>query len=183
MPNWCENYAEIRHESEHELLSLFYEGKKGKFLSYWLPVPEEIWLRQPISNKTEEDIALKAKYGFDNWYDWSIANWGTKWDVDLNYDTPNLKKQGSLWELTVRFESAWAPPTTAYEAAEKKGFFITATYYEGGVGFCGLYETGEAENYIEISETEYEDIPEKIRDTVGVQCSYEEENDELEEDL
>ena len=45
------------------------------------------------------------EYGFDNWYDWSNANWGTKWnsydvDVDANFDD----------ELTVQFFTAWSCP-------------------------------------------------------------------------
>ena len=24
---------------------------------------------------------LVAKYGYDNWYDWSVFNWGTKWNA------------------------------------------------------------------------------------------------------
>ena len=44
-------------------------------------------------------------FGFDNWYDWSNANWGTKWnsydvDVDANFDD----------ELTVQFFTAWSCP-------------------------------------------------------------------------
>ena len=44
------------------------------------------------------------QYGFDNWYDWSIDNWGTKWNairtcVELN--------DGSLYYT---FDTAWDCP-------------------------------------------------------------------------
>lgn len=47
-------------------------------------------------------VELKEKYGFDNWYDWRTANWGTKWNAcDTNYD----KDSESL-----RFDTAWSIP-------------------------------------------------------------------------
>ena len=43
-----------------------------------------------------------AKYGYDNWYDWSCANWGTKWNAcDTNYDEE--KEQ-------LCFDTAWSIP-------------------------------------------------------------------------
>ena len=42
----------------------------------------------------------KEKYGFDNWYDWRVANWGTKWNAsDTNYDGE-----------TIHFDTAWSVP-------------------------------------------------------------------------
>jgi len=49
------------------------------------------------------------KHGADNWYDWSIANWDTKWnsyDVDIGIDVEN--------RLYVSFLTAWSCPTKIY---------------------------------------------------------------------
>jgi len=46
-------------------------------------------------------ITNKEKYGEKDWYEWSIANWGTKWNAchnDYDEDTPN----------EIRFETAWS---------------------------------------------------------------------------
>jgi hypothetical protein len=49
------------------------------------------------------------EYGFDNWYDWRLANWDTKWnayDVDIDIDDMN--------QLHVNFLTAWSCPTKIY---------------------------------------------------------------------
>ena len=47
-------------------------------------------------------IDCKEKYGFDNWYDWRVANWGTKWNAcDSEYDEECE---------AVKFNTAWAIP-------------------------------------------------------------------------
>ena len=44
----------------------------------------------------------KEKYSFDNWYDWRVANWGTKWNAcDSAYDEET--------EM-VKFDTAWSIP-------------------------------------------------------------------------
>ena len=46
--------------------------------------------------------------GEDDWYDWRIENWGTKW---------NVEKEDNRWEgMTVRITTPWNPP---YQALKK----------------------------------------------------------------
>lgn len=58
----------------------------------------------PISESMSQ--AYSARFGADNWYDWCMENWGTKWDVQatLIMDEPG--------ELRYTFASAWDPPLT-----------------------------------------------------------------------
>lgn len=58
-----------------------------------------------IEKKEGFDFALKyhsniEKYGHFNWYDWSIANWGTKW---------NAYHQGFNSANSLTFATAWSP--------------------------------------------------------------------------
>jgi len=80
------------------------------------------------------------KYGYKDWYDWNVANWGTKWDVDL--EDPELLDPNTV---SAWFDSAWAPPVNAYEKLIELGFYIKAYYNECGMGFCGVWE-GDSEN-------------------------------------
>lgn len=78
----------------------------------------------------------KEKYGADNWYDWSIEHWGTKWnaesaDFDGNY---------------ICFESAWSPaqPVIAKLASLFPEAELWYQYEETGMCFCGaaFYRNG-----------------------------------------
>lgn len=57
---------------------------------------------RPITEKEQRDLILK--YGFDNWYDWHIANWGTKWDC--------YSHRGES-EDSIIFDTAWSTPMRA----------------------------------------------------------------------
>ena len=53
-----------------------------------------------ITQKISQDLI--EKYGYDNWYDWQLNTWGTKW---------NAYSQESLSENSFKFETAWATPS------------------------------------------------------------------------
>ncbi|MBO6195364.1 MAG: hypothetical protein J6O56_03335 [Bacilli bacterium] len=48
------------------------------------------------------------KYGYCNWYNWSINNWGTKWNVK---DDCTIDYDDSTKEYTITFDTAWSCPT------------------------------------------------------------------------
>ena len=77
------------------------------------------------------------KYGTDNWYDWSIEHWGTKWDA---YDC-----QGSPQEGTLVFFTAWNPPDEIIKALCKKypNSDLDWFYEEEGMQFAGHCYAGE----------------------------------------
>ena len=77
------------------------------------------------------------KYGTDNWYDWSIEHWGTKWDA---YDC-----QGSPQEGTLIFFTAWNPPDEIIKALCKKypNSDLDWFYEEEGIQFAGHCYAGE----------------------------------------
>ena len=77
------------------------------------------------------------KYGTDNWYDWSIEHWGTKWDA---YDC-----QGSPQEGTLIFFTAWNPPDEIIKALCKKypNSDLDWFYEEEGMQFAGHCYAGE----------------------------------------
>jgi hypothetical protein len=66
----------------------------------------------------------RAKYGTNNWYDWSVANWGTKWNAYYsNLDSANN---------TMEFDTAWSCPLPVLDALAK-------LCYEYGVSFEGKW--------------------------------------------
>jgi hypothetical protein len=162
MPNWCLNNAVIRH-NDLAMLEKARDGFNRKnnetrndaigMLSALIPCPEPLYetragsygRHDELSNyrsdllELQENLNLKY-FGHKNWYDWCIAEWGTKWDIGLpeGFEEVEIEHES----ITINFESAWAPPIRAYEKLEAMGFVITASYYEPGCEFCGEYKDG-----------------------------------------
>jgi hypothetical protein len=58
---------------------------------------------------TEEmSTERKALFGVDNWYDWCVRNWGTKWDVRKEDIEMQYEHGDTFAELA--FMTAWSPP-------------------------------------------------------------------------
>lgn len=140
MPNWCSN--NIRVSGPDAALNEFAEwlddGKNlfGKIL----PTPKELADAQsPFKGTKEEGAALAAKYGVNNWYDWNIHNWGTKWDVEADV-------QQNDGEIGLTFDSAWSPPQRAIALLAEKfnDLSFHHAYLEEGMCFVGYddYEGG-----------------------------------------
>ena len=53
------------------------------------------------------------------WYEWNIANWGTKWGA---YSHQDVVIAGNEEQVQVRliFDTAWTQPTPIFEAIEKR---------------------------------------------------------------
>jgi len=147
MPNWCNNTIELSGPKD-KIKKLFDKTKaSGEFLQQLYPCPEELDITagRVGGDDDPEQIELVAKekanlekYGYSNWYDWKVAQWGTKWDVDV--ENLELSKDGTT--ITGWFDSAWAPPLEAYNyfLDKNKDCSIKSYYYEGGCDFAGLYE-------------------------------------------
>ncbi len=69
----------------------------------------------------------KRQYGFTDWYDWRIANWGTKWvGCDAKLDSAN----------TLRFMTAWNAPHPIVEEIARRhpDFYITHKWADENLG-------------------------------------------------
>ena len=121
MPNWCKNNLRIIDNGEKvlEVLEFLKDDKGNMTFSKIAPMPEE--LKNTASPAREDTIEqkclneeLKRKYGADNWYDWSIKNWGCKWDASESA----FYKNGKYWIVT--FQTPWGPPTEFLRTLSKK---------------------------------------------------------------
>ena len=121
MPNWCENKMTVVGKPDD--VKAFYEryADEGTKLSLnrITPRPQEL----------------------DDWYQWSVDNWGTKWDVEADgevaesdwmHDVPASQVQYS-------FESAWGPPLEAVKTliARHPELVFAIFYNEPGMCFHG----------------------------------------------
>jgi hypothetical protein len=106
------------------------------------PTPLELLADvDPIPHKEGEDEEayearleqLREKYGHSGWYNWRVSNWGTKWDAcESDWDLDDN-------ELTIHFQTAWAPPIGWLEnvSAQFPELEFKMIFQEEGQGFCG----------------------------------------------
>ena len=192
MPNWCDNTVELYHEDPKMIDRAVDALNRGEFLQEFIPVPESLQIvagrvgddTDEAQKKLEEDTARNlATHGYGNWYDYCVNEWGTKWDVGHE----GAQTRDDANRVTATFESAWAPPTNAYEKLLDLGFEVRAYYYEPGMAFAGIWDNGD-DDFYEIggytSETIKEAIPESLDEMFGISESmaeWEEDNEEDEE--
>jgi hypothetical protein len=145
------------------------------------------WEYKKELDAMREKLNLKY-FGYKDWYDYSVAKWGTKWDIGRGdgYNTKTLKDLDKN-TLYFGFDSAWSPPVRAYEKLCNMGFSIRAYYYEGGCAYCGVWEDGVDEEYSIEGNSDWvkENIPQEIDYEFCISESmseWESENKEEEQD-
>ena len=192
MPNWCNNSVEIYHDDpkmiERVRTAFNGEGLLGEFI----PVPADLKIVAGRTGDPDENAKIIAteelnriKHGYSNWYDFCVNEWGTKWEIGAD-GNPAQDIPGGL---LLGFESAWAPPTAAYEKLQAMGFRITAMYYEPGMAFAGVWDNGDDDYYEyggmdskEIADT----LPAELDEAFGISESvaeWEAENAEDDENI
>jgi hypothetical protein len=82
MPNWIKNKLFIYGPSEKVKECTLNIGGDNEHISF-------------------EKILPRPKDIGEGWYDWSIENWGTKWDVNETYEDENGY---------ICFDTAWSTP-------------------------------------------------------------------------
>jgi len=179
MPNWCNNGITLRHADPAMIERAAKAFQEGKFLQEFIPCPAELMDTVAQMGTNDHEKANREKYGYSSWYDFNVANWGTKWDVQS--DNVEIVDANTV---TAGFDSAWAPPTRAYEQLMELGFEIEAFYYEPGMQFVGKWADGVDEYYElggEDSTTVRESIGEELDDYFCISeqmANQEEENQE-----
>jgi len=120
-------------------------------------------IKQGMVNLDEARMALDNldKYGHKDWYSWSIANWGTKWNAYAISEDDHK----------IRFDTAWSTPLPIIEKLSELFFDVTIKlqYADEDFGFnCGeiILEGGNiiAENIPEGGSGEAYILASKIKD-------------------
>lgn len=191
MPNWCNNNLTLEHEDPAMIKRAYDALERGEFLQEFIPVPEA--LKNTMAGSYGDDEKQKAleaqqkenieKYGYANWYDYCVGEWGTKWDIG-EQGSSDIHPDGRI--LHTYFDSAWSPPVDAYKKLEELGFRVDAMFYEPGMAFAGTYSDGNCDDIsLEgMSANEIEQDYPALDEAFGISESireYEAENAEEEE--
>lgn len=159
MPNWCFNQLEITSKDPAEIQKLVDAWDSGHFMQSLYPCPRELYDTLSGSYGDEEknrELRIQEesnieKYGYKNWYDWCVANWGTKWDIDTKAGESYVS--GDIFYAN--FDTAWSPPIEFLMHLDGRDlpmgekidndYYIGIRYEEEGMGFQGDYNTHEGE--------------------------------------
>jgi len=149
--------APVRIQTQSEIDATWAEWNKRKDegkLEKW-----ELEQGRPMGlGVTQETYdTLMKEHGVSNWYDWSVLNWGTKWDC---YDVRewNIAVADEEMTATIYYETAWSPATQLWLTVSQQ--YPTLTFFhefadEGG-GFLGD-ETIHNGTVVEENEYEWDD--------------------------
>lgn len=139
MPNWCNN-------------SIVIEGPAEKIRALWAAattVSEELGLLNALNPMPAElaDTVADGSAG-TNWYNWRVANWGTKWEIDMEGIELSDSEDGKV-RIEGYADSAWGPPLEAFQAysALNDDVYMELKYFEPGMDFIGQWDTTGVEGY------------------------------------
>ena len=105
MPNHVTNIVRVSGDPE-KVKAMFEDIKDDKIglgsidFNKVIPMPEHIF-------RGNLGMAEREKYGKDNWYDWSIAHWGTKWN---SYGYDGAYASQDFDGEHIEFQTAWIRP-------------------------------------------------------------------------
>lgn len=161
MPNHV--YSKLQFNAEH-FTTLEAIIEEHKCLCEWLnPTPTELLERQPFNKKGDnKTLDLVEKYGYDNWYDWRVHNYGTKWGM---YDV-YLYNDGNTCD--VHYTTAWGPlsDTVLYKLHDLFG--IIQYEWEEEQGYGQAFEVNEDNEIVLTCEWDIPEFSEEIwRDENG----------------
>ena len=147
MPDWCENEWYIEEDvcetDLEEVLENLRDDEGNMTFGKIVPMPDiyhgmksgctsiddvehRRWFEEEVNGKlinrplTAEEEAEAAKHGYQTWYDWCCAKWGTKWDAQNSVFEIDRDPGGQLLWFKIKFETAWSPPEPFYLALQEK---------------------------------------------------------------
>ena len=157
MPNYCNNVVEIRGPVKQ--VKALVDHRLDFMKIYPYPRDLDIVAGRSGADDSPEQIQLVAaeksnlkKYGYKNWYDWCVSEWGTKWnaggsdnaDMQIDWD-----EDGDNSIALFQFDTAWAPALGVLQKLkdDHPELSIECRYHEPGVGFMGVWTDGQDRCY------------------------------------
>ena len=109
MPNWC--YSVWTFSGEKTDLDKIAET--GLDFEKIIPMPDAIRQTTYLNPPEIKKLKLKAKCGYEDWYEWCKDKWGTKWSASSiggPPDKPSLDRESDK-RLVIKMATAWCLPT------------------------------------------------------------------------
>ena len=97
------------------------DGREVRVKAWWTDATSPFSGKDTERMFTPEESAELRRIGHDNWYDWAVKHWGTKWGTyNATYDSKTR---------TMSFKSAWALPNSRVFELLYKRFGVSFVLY------------------------------------------------------
>jgi hypothetical protein len=181
MPNWVYNSLTIEGNAEdisaiktqlnqpfqrqHDQWNMETRQMELQDVTYSNPV-FAFWNLEAYNKQSDHSLPMEEQLMFkgDNWYDWNVTNWGTKWDVAVSDneqypETELINEEDWSDRLTYSFNTAWSPPLPAIATLSEQYPNLEFTLsYEEETGWGGEIE------FLNGQDTVLENYENKCRD-------------------
>jgi hypothetical protein len=160
MPNWCNNEVTVYANSREDLTRLLAmathpvesDDDSDDAIPDLSPFRMESIHTTPIElmdnskpsggEQLQNAMAGNTDYKYDNWYDWRVANWGTKWDMsDVQLDEVRYsgeEEESKRYSFNLYYQTAWSPNIEFWKYVCNMGpFTVEMRYIEEGMGYIG----------------------------------------------
>lgn len=138
MPNHCDHRLVINGPQEDvtRLVELLRCENGAPFdFNSLISMPARLRAGHLIDSLTGKEMI--EKYGYHDWYGWSVANWGTKWNaygVRMRGTQSPLERLAHAGgdgtrEVEYDFQTAWSPPVPIMEKLFAENPTLTFTWY------------------------------------------------------
>lgn len=190
MPNWCYNNMSVHGDRESlekltEAITRKHDPSLAETtmgveqvdydLTVLFPVPEPLAIRAVFFSAETDDPeyqellkkyeANKEKYGHTTWYDWCIANWGTKWSPRIEeWEISHYNDESTI---NANYETAWSPADGLIREVSRQFptllFSVTSDEEGGSFACCEAYKNGELVAGFGLELPDCEGMPEEFR--------------------
>jgi len=191
MPNHCTNLLSCTSGKTIGSIIAPYltEDKKSIDFNKILPMPEGILktcgsssVEEITKKRTPEEEEARQKehdllceqnkkdYGHSGWYDWSVANWDTKWNAYSCY-TLEENDFNDIEDLdSIGFQTAWSHPINVIrELAKLTGESLRMSYYDEGWMFGGEYLVNADGSETDSCYDDPSECPEHLKEELDVE--------------
>lgn len=130
MPNWVFNKITFKGRPQTlQRLAKFLQSEESVFdFNKVIPCPAEL-MKDDWQNDKAKAAENVRNYGYEGWYDWRVAKWGTKWNLGKD---ARRTSGGMHATLIYDFDTAWSPPTEVIDEIARRypSLTITHEYHE-----------------------------------------------------
>jgi hypothetical protein len=124
MPNWCENRVTMKFEDKAEY---------AEFVDRL--IQKENLDEFEDENKMFETFVPTPEGLSDDWYEWRVENWGTKWNPTIF----SMSMEDELKTIVMSMDTAWSPPIGFFSKLTElfPSLSIVLHYVEEAMAFMG----------------------------------------------